>query len=318
MARGRGLQRLCFNHKIMVIGILSYRSVSRQVTPEERKLKKAAEALGHKAKIFRASKCQLVYDGRGERVLYNGKKFPKIDVLIPRASIISNVDIRLSLVKQFSLMRVPVVNDYLSISKAKNKLRTLQILHALGIPTLRTVVIENYPTLSDAIDKVGGAPVILKDPFGSYGSGVIIAESKRAARSVLDAIWCTGTSHNIMMVQEYVAESGGRDTRVFVVGDKAIAAMERSAQAEEFRSNVELGGVTRAIEITDEYAQIAIKSAKALGLEVAGVDIIETKDGPAVLEVNGNPGFKALEEITGIDVAMPIVEHAIAKIAAEA
>ena len=301
----------------MVIGILSYRPVSRQVTKEERRLKKAAEVLGHKAKIFRASRCQLVYDGRGERVLYNGKKFPKIDILIPRASIISNVDIRLSLVKQFQLMNVPVVNEYMSIAKAKNKLRTQQILHSLGLPTLRTVVIENYTTLSDAIDKVGGAPVILKDPFGSYGSGVIIAESKRAARSVLDAIWCNGHSHKIMMVQEYVAESGGRDTRVFVVGDKAIAAMERSAQAEEFRSNVELGGVTRGLPVSDEYAQIAVKSAKALGLEVAGVDIIETKHGPAVLEVNANPGFKALEEITGVDIATPIIEHALNKVAGE-
>ena len=280
-------------------------------------LKKAAVALGHKARVFRASRCQLVYDGLGERVLYNGKKFPKIDVLIPRASIVSNVDIRLSLVKQFQLMNVPVVNEYMSIAKAKNKLRTQQILHSLGLPTLRTVVIENYTTLSDAIDKVGGAPVILKDPFGSYGSGVIIAESKRAARSVLDAIWCNGYSHKIMMVQEYVEESGGRDTRVFVIGDKAIAAMERSAQAEEFRSNVELGGVTSAVEVSDEYAQIAVKSAKALGLEVAGVDIIETKDGPAVLEVNGNPGFKALEEITGVDVATPIIEHALNKVAGE-
>ena len=119
------------------------------------------------------------------------------------------------------------------------------------------------------------------------------------------------------MVQEYIAESEGCDTRVFVVGDKVIAGMKRSAQAEEFRSNVELGGVTQAVEVSDEYAKIALASTKALGLEVAGVDIIETKDGPAVLEVNGNPGFKALEEVTGIDVATPIIEHALAKIAGE-
>ncbi len=300
----------------MKIGILSFRSLSRKAAKEELRLKAAAEKLGHKAQIFRASKCQLTYDGYGERVFYNKKKFPKIDILIPRASILTNVDIRLSVVKQFQLMGVPVVNDYVSIAKAKNKLRTLQILHALGIPTLRTVVVENYSALNEAIDRVGGAPVILKDPFGSYGSGVIIAESKRAARSVLDAIWVGGNS-NMIMVQEYIAESEGRDTRVFVVGDKVVAGMERSAQAEEFRSNVELGGITSAVEVSDKYAQIAIASAKALGLEVAGVDIIETKRGPAVLEVNANPGFKALEEITGIDVATPIIEHAIAKVAAE-
>jgi ribosomal protein S6--L-glutamate ligase len=121
----------------------------------------------------------------------------------------------------------------------------------------------------------------------------------------------------ILMVQEYISESGGKDTRVFVVGSKVIAAMERSAQAEEFRSNVELGGETRPVEVSDRYAQIAIASTKALGLEVSGVDIIETKKGPAVLEVNGNPGFKALEAATGVNVAEAIVLHAIAKVAGE-
>ncbi len=300
----------------MKIGILSFKPLKRQASKEERRLKQAAMQLGHKAQVFRAGRCQLVYDGRGERVLYNKKRFPKIDILIPRASVITNVDIRLSVVKQFQLMGVPVVNEYMSIARAKNKLRTQQILHSLGIPTPRTVVIEDYGALSDAIDRLGGAPVILKDPFGSYGTGVIIVESKRAARSVLDAIWVNG-GHRIMMIQEYVEESEGRDTRVFVVGDKVIAGMERSAQAEEFRSNVELGGVTSAVEVSDEYARIAVASAKALGLEVAGVDIIETKDGPAVLEVNGNPGFRALEEITGLDVATPIIEYALAKVAGE-
>lgn len=301
----------------MKIGILSFRSVSRPTTKEEKMLRKAAIALGHKAQIFRTGKCQLVYDGRGERVLYNKKRFPKIDILIPRASIITNVDIRLSIVKQFQLMGVPVVNEYMPIARAKNKLRTLQVLHSLGIPTLRTVVIEDYSALNDAIDAVGGTPVILKDPFGSYGTGVVIVESKRAARSVLDAIWVNGNSSRIMMVQEYISESEGQDTRVFVVGDKVVAGMTRSAQAEEFRSNVELGGVTAAVEVSDKYAQIAIASTKALGLEVAGVDIIETKRGPAVLEVNGNPGFKALSEITGVDIATPIIEYGIEKLAVE-
>jgi ribosomal protein S6--L-glutamate ligase len=300
----------------MKIGILSFRPLYKQASKEERRLKQAALALGHKAQIFRSARCQLVYDEGGERVLYSKKKFPKIDVLIPRASVIANVDIRLSVVKQFQLMGMPVVNKYMSISRAKNKLRTQQILHSLGIPTLRTVVIEDEGSLGYAIDAIGGAPVILKDPFGTFGCGVVIVESKRAARSVLDAIWIKG-SKKIVMVQEYVEESEGRDTRVFVVGDKVVAAMERSAQTEEFRSNVELGGVTKGVEVSDEYAQIALKSTKALGLEVAGVDIIETKNGPAVLEVNGNPGFKALEEVTGVDVATPIIEHALARIAGE-
>lgn len=296
----------------MKIGILSFRNLSRQTADEERRLKRAAEAMGHKARIFRADRCQLVYDEKGERVLYNRKRFPELDILIPRASIIANVDIRLSLVKQFQLTGLPVVNDYMSIARAKNKLRTQQILHSLGVPTLKTVVVHTYADLDDAIDRVGGVPIILKDPFGTYGGGVVIVESKRAARSLVDAI-----GSRIMMVQEYVAESEGRDTRVFVVGDKVVAGMERSAQSGEFRSNVELGGETMAVEVNEEYAQIAIAATKALKLEVAGVDIIQTKNGPAVLEVNGNPGFKALEEVTGVDVASEIIEYAIAKVAGE-
>jgi len=296
----------------MKIGILSFKPSGRRAAEEELRIKVAAERLGHKAQIFRSERCQLVYDGKSERVLYMGKRFPKIDVLIPRASILNNVDIRLSVVKQFQQMGVPVVNEYMSIARAKNKVRTQQILHSLGLPTPHTVVIHDKSALNAAIDAVGGAPVILKDPFGSYGSGVVIAESKRAARSVLDAM-----ATPILMVQEYISESGGKDTRVFVVGNKVIASMERSAQAEEFRSNVELGGETRPVEVSDRYAQIAIASTKALGLEVSGVDIIETKKGPAVLEVNGNPGFKALEAATGVNVAEAIVLHAIAKVAGE-
>ncbi|MBU0981346.1 RimK family alpha-L-glutamate ligase [Patescibacteria group bacterium] len=299
----------------MKIGILSYKPFKKQATEEERKLKHAAEALSHKAQIFRAERCQLVYDGRGERVFYNQKRFPQIDVLIPRASIINNVDIRLSLVKQFQLMGIPVVNDYMAIARAKNKLRTMQILHSMGIPTPRTVVIDNFAGLDMAIDKVGGAPVILKDPFGTYGNGVVIAESKRGARSMLDAMW-KGNVRSIM-VQEYIGESEGRDTRVFVVGGEVVASMERCAQAEEFRSNVELGGEARAVTVSDKYAQIAIASANALNLDVAGVDIIETKNGPAVLEVNGNPGFKTLEKVTEIDVATSIIKLAERIVVAE-
>lgn len=299
----------------MKIGILSFRPPGKQASVEELKLKRAADRLGHKIQIFRVDRCQLIYDGRGERVYYNGKRFPKIDVLIPRAGILNNVDLRLTVLKQFQIMGIPVVNEYMAIARAKNKLRTLQILHSLGIPTPRTVAINALSALDMAIPAVGGSPVIVKDPFGSFGQGVVIAESKRAAKSVLGMVKM-GYGRSVM-IQEYVSESEGRDTRVFVVGDKVVASMERSAQAEEFRSNVELGGETKAVVATDKYAQIALASTRALGLDVAGVDIIESKRGPVVLEVNANPGFKALEAITGIDVASAYIEHALAKAAAE-
>lgn len=296
----------------MKIGILSFRPIRKKLSYEESRLRKAAEALGHKARVFRAAHCQLMYDSQGERIYYKGKRFPAIDVLIPRASVLSDVEIRVSLIKQFQLMDVPVVNTYRAISRAKNKLRTQQILHSHDIPTPTTVVVDGYESLNFAIDRVGGAPVILKDPFGSYGSGVIIAESKRAARSVLDAIWAS-TGPKILMVQEYIAESGGKDTRVFVVDGKVVAGMQRSAQAEEFRSNMELGGEATAVEVSKEYAKLAIASTKLLKLDVAGVDIIQTKNGPAILEVNSNPGFRSLERVTEVDVAARIIEFAVRK-----
>ncbi len=291
-------------HKYMKIGILSFRPESIPYAEETERLQQEAERMGHTAQIFRSELCQLVYDDKGERVLYEGKPFPKIDLLVPRASILTNVELRLAVVKQFQLMGVPILNNYQAIGRAKNKLRTMQILHSLGIPTPRTVVIKNEAALKGAVEAVGGTPVILKDPFGTFGNGVVIAESLRAAKSVLHSL------RKIILVQEYIEESGGRDTRVFVVGDRVVAAMERSAQAEEFRSNMELGGVASAVEISDEYAKIALASTRAIGLDYAGVDIIETKNGPAVLEVNGNPGFKALEEVSGVNVASAIMELA--------
>ena len=295
----------------MDIGILSFRALGGPIAKEERRLKQAAQAKGHKARVFRSMHCQLVYDQKGERVFLKGKRFPKLDVLIPRASFLNHVELRLALVEQFELMGVPVLNHASSIAKAKNKLRTMQILHALGIPTLKTVVIDSYEILDRAIDMVGGAPVIIKDPFGSFGSGVMIAESKRAVRSTLDAIW-QGKSRSFML-QEFVEESGGKDTRVFVVGGKVIASMERQAQEGEFRSNAELGGLTQAVEVDPAFAEVALAATEALGLDVAGVDVIQTKKGPAILEVNANPGFKSLEEATGVDVAGAIIDHAVSK-----
>lgn len=289
---------------IMNIGILCFRPVDLPFAEETLRLQEEAERMGHTAHVFRSALCQLVYDDKGERVFYEGKPFPKIDALIPRASVLSNVELRLAVVKQFQLMGIPVINNYQAIARAKNKLRTMQILHALGIPTPKTVVIENKDALPGAVEAVGGTPVILKDPFGTFGNGVVIAESLRAAKSVL------GNMRKILLIQEYIAESGGRDTRVFVVGGRVVASMERSAQAEEFRSNVELGGIATAVEVSEKYTKIALESTRALGLDYAGVDIIETKNGPAVLEVNGNPGFKALEGVTGINVAGSIMELA--------
>lgn len=290
----------------MRVGILSFRSPDRRIAYEESRIVKAARELGYTAKVYRAADCELYYNGSGPEVLYKGKKFPKVDVMIPRVSALTNVDLRASVVKQFELLGVPVLNSYDSILKAKNKLKTLQILSHYGIPLPRTIVIGKNDNLREAIKKVGGAPVIIKSPFGSLGSGVMIVESFRAAQSAADFF---GT--RIVLIQEFVKESKGKDTRVFVVGGKVVAAMQRTAKKGEFRSNAALGGKGRPVDVPAEYAELAIKSAELLGLDMAGVDILDTKNGPVILEVNSNPGFEELEAATGIDVAKAIVERAV-------
>lgn len=297
----------------MKIAILSFESVNKRAEKEELRLLQAVRELGHIGKIFRADKCQLVYDQNHPRVFYDAKIFPAYDVLIPRASILRNVELQIAIVKQFQLMGMPVVNTYYAISRAKNKLRTMQILDHYNIPIPKTIVVRDLKYVnSDILKQVNGLPVILKTPFGSYGSGVVIAESKRAVTSALSFLWKQG-GVNIILLQEYMKESKGKDVRIFVVGSRVVSAMVRSAQRGEFRSNIELGGKGEKVELTKEEEEIAIKAVKALKLEVAGVDIIRSKKGPLVIEVNANPGFKTLEEVTGVDIAKPIIEYAVKK-----
>ncbi|MBU1019381.1 MAG: RimK family alpha-L-glutamate ligase [Patescibacteria group bacterium] len=290
----------------MHVGILSFRPQDGKIAYEESRLVKAARELGYKGKVYRAYDCELYYNGGGPTILYKGKPFPKIDVMIPRVSVLNNVDLSASVVKQLELMGVPVLNSYNSILKAKNKLRTLQIMSHYNLPIPKTVVIGKNEDLKEAIKKVGGAPVIIKSPFGSLGSGVMIVESYRAAVSTVDFF-----GSKIVLIQEYVKESKGKDTRVFVVGGKVVAAMERTAKKGEFRSNAALGGKGRIVSLDKEYEDLALKASGIMGLDVAGVDILTTKNGPVILEVNSNPGFEELEKATGIDVAKAMVERAV-------
>lgn len=297
----------------MKIAILSFEDIGKSATREELRLAQAVRELNHSARIFRVDKCQLVYDPNHPRVLYDGKIFPSYDVLIPRPTVLRNVDLQIAIIKQFQLMGMPVVNTFHAISRAKNKLRTMQILDHYGIPIPKTIVVRDLKYInSEILKQVHGPPVILKTPFGSYGSGVVIAESKRAIVSALNFLW-KENKINIILLQEYMKESKGKDVRVFVVGGKVIAAMVRSAAKGEFRSNIELGGEGEKTRLTKHEIEVAIAATKALKLEVAGVDIIRSKKGPMVLEVNANPGFKALEEVTGINIAKHIIEYAVRK-----
>ncbi len=289
----------------MKIGILSYRSSSTKATKEELELKKVAREKGHVARIFRASKFQLIFDSKSPWLLYDGKPFENYDVVITRPSILNNVDLHVSLIQQMEMMGIPLFNRAQAILAAKNKIKTMQILDHYGIPIPKTVVIRRKDDLGEVAKLIGGFPVIVKQPVGSFGAGVTIIESMRALKSFL--LW----DQPMYLIQEFVKYSKGKDIRIFVVNGKIVGSMMRKAKKGEFRSNIELGAIGRPVEITEEEASIALRSVQALDLTYGGVDVIRGVNGPVVLEVNSNPGFKELEKATGVSIAGAIVDYAI-------
>ncbi|MBD3328609.1 RimK family alpha-L-glutamate ligase [Candidatus Peregrinibacteria bacterium] len=292
------------------IGILDYTELKygSKSNKEIRELRRAIKDRGHKPIHYKVGKCQMFFSGKNFEILYNNKSTKGVDVLVPRAAILSDVDLEVSLIKQFQLLDVPVINGYLPVLRAKNKLRTMQILTKKGISVPKTVVTRKLEYLDDAIKKIGGYPCIIKTCTGSYGAGVVIVESRRSLYSALDALWVNSKS-NIIMIQEYVAEATGADYRAFVIGDKVVAAMKRQAQPGEFRSNLELGGEASIADLSLEEQKVAVKATKALGLQIGGVDMLLTSKGPMIMEVNANPGFKGISDASGIDIAMEIVKY---------
>ncbi len=294
----------------MKIGILSFRPLHRRVSYEERRLKEEVLALGYRVRVYRIDRFLLFFDHDRAWIYYNGKPFRGCNVIITRPSVLDNVDLNVFIIKQFELMGMPVVNNYISIVRAKNKLRTAQILRHHNIPIPATAVLRRLEDFDMAIKKVKGIPLIMKKVSGSLGKGVMIVESKRAANSTLDAFW-NDEGSNLLLFQEYVKESKGEDTRVIVVGNKMLGGIVRKAKKGEFRSNLHLGGTGRKAEVTPEMTELSIKAAHALGLEIAGVDLLNTSRGPVVMEVNSNPGFEGFEQCTGINVAKEIVRYAL-------
>jgi len=289
----------------MKIAILSFRSLSRKAAFEEIRLKNEARLLGYSSRIFRANRFQMVYDSKSPWLLYDNKPFHKYDLVITRPSILTNADLRISLIEQMELMGILLFNKYNSILKAKNKVKTMQILDHFGIPIPKTVVLRRPEDIKQASVLVGGFPLIVKQPFGTFGDGVTIVESMRNLKSFLS--W----RDPLYLFQQYVKYSKGKDIRIYVVNGKVVGSMMRSAKKGEFRSNIELGGKSSLVEITDEEANIAIRSVQALDLVYGGVDLMRGKDGPVVLEVNSNAGFRELEFATGLNIAKKIIDCAV-------
>ncbi|MBI5254223.1 RimK family alpha-L-glutamate ligase [Candidatus Falkowbacteria bacterium] len=278
-------------------------------------LREAAEKRGHNFNIIYASDCQIKLARKPSLTIKNFD-FKSIDVLITRANFLTaNVDFNGSLIRQFELVGVPIVNKSLGVMRAKNKLKTLQILSHKNIPIPKTYMVSQSQNIEDIIADIGPFPVIIKSMAGSHGSGVSIVESKRGLRSIIDMIVRSDAAEPVM-VQEYVKESKGKDVRVFIVGKRIVGAMERIASKRgEFRSNFHLGGRVRVATMSRKEKDVAFAAIDACGLDIAGVDLIRTKTGPKVLEVNANPGLEGITKATGRDIAGEIIQYAVRKAA---
>ncbi len=259
---------------------------------------------GHEIFAVNFLRCDITVCSKNSKIYYEGKSLHDVDVIIPRIGV-AHAFFGGAVVRQFEAMKKYSLNGSLGISRSKDKLRSLQILARKGIALPVSSFSHASTSPKVLIDTVGGAPVIIKLIEGMQGIGVVLAETLKAAESVIDAF--RGLKAN-MIVQEYIEEAAGKDIRLFVVGDKVVASMMREAAEGDFRSNIHRGGSSCQIKTTSQERQMAIRAARELKLNVAGVDIIRSKEGPLVLEVNSSPGLEGIEGTTNINVAGKIFE----------
>ncbi len=284
----------------MKIGILS-RNARLYST---RRLVEAAKQRGHEVQVIDTLRCYMNMATARPSIHFKGGPLNDFDAVIPRVGA-SITFYGAAVVRQFEMMGVFSVNESVAITRARDKLRSLQLLARKGIGLPVTGFAHSPDDIPDLIDMVGGAPLVIKLLEGTQGIGVVLAETKQAAQSVIEAFM--GLNVNIM-VQEFIREAGGSDIRCFVIGDKVVAAMKRQGAPGEFRSNLHRGGSAEVVKITSAERRTAIGAARSMGLNVAGVDILRSNHGPLVLEVNSSPGLGGIEAATGKDVAGMIIE----------
>jgi ribosomal protein S6--L-glutamate ligase len=266
----------------------------------------AARARGHDVSVIDPLEFQIVVSRGRPSLLAGGAAVPRYDVVIPRIGA-SITNYGLAVVRQFDLMGVPVLNGAVSIARSRDKLRALQLLTRRNIDVPTTVCARSPAGVEAALELVGGCPAIVKLQQGTQGIGTMIAETPQAVHSLLETFWAMGQD---IVLQEYVRESKGRDIRAIVVGGRVVASMRRVAKPGEFRSNLHRGGKGGRVSLQSGYRSAAIRAGKAMGLEVAGVDMLEGKNGPKILEINSSPGLEGIERASGVDVAGAIIQHA--------
>ncbi len=284
----------------MKIGILSRRPSLYSTNA----LKVAGEVRGHEMHVIDYLRCYMNIASHSPSVMYGGRSLEGFDAIIPRIGA-SRTFYGTAVVRQFEVMGVYPVNESQAITRSRDKLRCLQLLSRKGIGLPVTGFAHSTKDIDGLVNIAGGAPLVIKLLEGTQGIGVVLAETRKAAESVIEAF--RGLDANIL-VQEFIAEAGGNDIRCLVVGDKVVASMIRKAAPGEFRSNLHRGGTAEKIRITPEERSTAMRSAKAMGLSVAGVDLLRSNHGPVVMEVNSSPGLEGIETASGVDVAGKIIE----------
>ena len=270
-----------------------------------KRLKQEAIGRGHNVRVVDYAKCYVPVEQSHPVVFYKGEELNDVDVIIPRIAA-SLTKYGSSIVRQFEMQNVFTTTSSIALVRSRDKLRALQLLAKAGVGIPKTVFARETADAEDVIDKVGGAPAIIKVARGTHGNGVVLAETRKAAKAVMQAFYVEGVN---FLVQEFVSESAGTDIRVIVVGGKVVAAIQRQSLDDDFRANTHQGGVGEPVKLTDAERKTAQKAAKAMGLPICGVDLMRSERGPLVLEVNSSASLNTPEQVTGRNVAGAIIDY---------
>lgn len=272
-----------------------------------KRLVEEAKLRGHTVQVVKYRDCYASIEKSKPTVSYNGEDLAHFDAIIPRIAS-SMTRYGTAIVRQFEMQGVYTTASSIAIVRSRDKLRSMQLFARTGVDIPKTVFSRNTADIDDLLEQVGGTPVIIKLARGTHGNGVVLAETKKAAKSVLQAFYLNNEDGTNILLQEFIEESAGEDIRVFVVGGRVVASMKRQSLDDDFRSNMHQGGEGISVKLTDEEKKIAIKAARSMGLAICGVDLMRSSRGPLVLEVNSSPGF-GIEKVTGRNVAAKIIDY---------
>jgi ribosomal protein S6--L-glutamate ligase len=269
-----------------------------------RRLKEEAKKRGHDLRVVNYAMCYITVEKSNPVVRYNGEELNDFDVVIPRIAQ-SYTKYGTAIVRQFEMRGVYTAASSIAINRSRDKLRSYQVLARAGVDIPKTLFARETAAFDDLIEQAGGTPLIIKVAKGTHGNGVVLAETPKAAKAVMQAFYVEGVN---FVVQEFVKESAGTDIRAFVVGNKVVASYKRQSLDDDFRSNLHQGGEGTVVKLTEEERHTAVKAARTMGLPICGVDMLRSERGPLVLEVNSSPGF-GIEKVTGRNVAEKIIEY---------